>query len=67
MPWAIFKKRADWSRPNSVYAFTAEASAEPQERPRDFIDHCVAIGAAEEVPAPNGKGENRVKAGSRPS
>lgn len=67
MPWAIFKQRADWSRPNSVYSFTAEASDEPQERPRDFIDHSVAKGWAEEVEAPKGKGENRVRAGSKPA
>ena len=64
MPWAIFKTRADWSRPNSVYSFTAEAADEAQERPRDFIDYSVAKGWAEEVDAPSGKGDNRVKAGS---
>lgn len=64
MPWAIFKNRADWSRPNSVYSFTAEVSEEPQERPRDFIDYSVSKGWATEVKAPNGEGENRVKAGS---
>jgi hypothetical protein len=64
MPWAIFNKRSDWSRPNTIYSFSAEPSDEPQERPRDFVDHCVEKGWAEEVDAPNGKGANRVKAGS---
>lgn len=52
MAWAIFNRRFNWKRPRSIYSFRAEASAEPQERPQDFIDAAVRAGAAEQVPSP---------------
>lgn len=63
MPHAIFSREVNWSRPGTIYSFNAKPSDEPQERPRDFIDYAVSIGAAEEVPAKAGR--NRVKAGSK--
>lgn len=53
MAWAIFSREFNWRRPRSIYSFNAKASADPQERPRDFIEAAVAVGAAEEVPSPN--------------
>lgn len=53
MAWAIFKQESNWSRPNSVYSFNAHPSPDPQERPQDFIDFCVAKGWAEVVASPS--------------
>ncbi|WP_421565911.1 hypothetical protein [Ochrobactrum sp. EDr1-4] len=52
MAWAIFKVECNWSRPRSRYSFNAKASAEPQERPQDFIDYCVSKGWPEVVISP---------------
>lgn len=52
MAWAIFKVDCNWSRPKSIYSFSAKASPLPQERPHDFIDYCVSKGWAEKVTSP---------------
>lgn len=52
MAWMIVNQETNWSRPRSRYSFNAQTSPEPQQRPRDFVDYCVSLGRAEEVPAP---------------
>ncbi|MBZ9653546.1 hypothetical protein [Phyllobacterium lublinensis] len=53
MAWAIFNVESNWSRPNSRYSFNAHPSPDPQERPQDFIDYCVAKGWAKKVSSPS--------------
>jgi hypothetical protein len=52
MAWAIFRVESNWQRPRSRYSFNAHPSPLPQQRPRDFVEHCVSKGWAEEVPSP---------------
>ena len=63
MAWAIFKVESNWSRPNSTFSFNAHPSEDPQRRPKDFIDFCVAKGWATEVPAPSRAEAKRLKKG----
>ncbi|BCH32638.1 hypothetical protein MesoLjLc_45680 [Mesorhizobium sp. L-8-10] len=55
MAWAIFHRECNWSRPNSRFSFNVQPSSEPQQRPRDLVDHCVGKGWATEVPPPTQK------------
>lgn len=54
MAWMIVTVDHDcnWSRPNSRFSFNAKPVAEPQQRPRDFVEYCVSRGWAKEVPSP---------------
>lgn len=52
MAWAIFHRECNWARPGSGFSFNAQASSDPQQRPRDFIEHCVGNGWAEEASPP---------------
>lgn len=61
MAWAIFKVESNWSRPKSIYSFNAHPSAEPQERPDDFIAYCVSKGWAERVASPDRTSARRLK------
>lgn len=65
MAWAIFKVECNWARPRSKFSFNAKASAEPQERPQDFIDYCVRNGWAEQVPSPTSDEKRALKGRSR--
>jgi hypothetical protein len=62
MAWAVFKKNFNWHRPKSAVSFSAEASPDPQERPKDFIEQAVARGFAEEVEAPTKEEKAALKA-----
>lgn len=61
MAWAIFHRDCNWSRPGSVYSFSAKASPEAQERPYDFINYCVSKGWAEKAPSPSRDEQGVVK------
>ncbi len=64
MAWAIFHQDCNWSRPKSIYSFSAKASPKPQERPHDFIDYCVKNGWATNVDSPS-RDEKRAIKGRR--
>lgn len=61
MAWAIFHIESNWSRPKSPLSFNAHPSPEPQERPQDFIDHCVAKGWATKCKPPARETAKRLK------
>lgn len=61
MAWMIVHRDVFWSRPGSKFSFEAKASPDPQERPQDFVDHAVSIGAAQKVPSPTRDGKRALK------
>ena len=62
MPWAIFKKDFNWSKPKSMLSYSASASPDPQERKQEFIDQAVARGFAEQVDPPTKEEKEALKA-----